>query len=72
MTKGEYQKNLKIDSNKAKGLSEQDITLLKQWYKNNLIEDKIKIKKTIAFTPSVMIAYVLLNIFGDFIWIILF
>jgi preflagellin peptidase FlaK len=72
MTKGEYQKNLKIDSNKAKGLSEQDITLLKQWYKNNLIEDKIKIKKTIAFTPSVMIAYVLLNIFGDFLWIMLF
>ena len=63
-----YSKNLIIDSRKVGGLREEDITFLKSSYKHNL-DKEILLKKTIPFTPSVLIAYLLLNIFGDFIWL---
>jgi Flp pilus assembly protein protease CpaA len=61
-----YYKNLIIDSRKAKGFSKEDITFLKRTYNN--LNKEVCIKKTIPFTPSVLVAYVLLNILGDFIW----
>ena len=61
---------LMVDSRKAGGLLNEDITFLKSCYKHNL-EKEILLKKTIPFTPSVLIAYILLNILGDFIWFFL-
>ena len=58
-----------IDSRKVGGLLPEDITFLKSSYKHNL-EKEIVLKKTIPFTPSVLVAYILLNILGDFIWFI--
>jgi hypothetical protein len=68
MISGKYYKNLKIDSNKVGGLNSKDISFLNKLYTNNLIDNKMKLKKTIPFTVYVLIAYILLNIFGDFIW----
>ncbi len=64
-----YNKDLIIDSRKVGGLSLQDITFLNSSYKHNL-EKEILLKKTIPFTPSVLVAFILLNIFGDFIWML--
>lgn len=60
MIENKYHKNLKIDSNKAGGLNKQDITFLKTMYKDNLIEKDIFIKKTLPFTPTLLISYILL------------
>jgi len=71
LLKNNYYDNLKIDSNKAGGLSSSDIKFLKTMYEDNIIGASIYIKKTIAFTPVLLVSYILLNIFGDFIWLIL-
>lgn len=63
MVSGEYYKDLKVDSGKAKGLSRKDITFLKDMYNNRLIGNAIYLKKTIAFTPATLLAYMLLIIF---------
>jgi len=62
---------LVVDSRYAKGVTNKDIAFLKESYNNNLIGRSIKIKKTLPFTPSILIGFILLNIFGDIIWIIL-
>jgi archaeal preflagellin peptidase FlaK len=64
-----YHKNLIIDSRRVGGLLPEDITFLNSSYKHNL-EKQILLKKTIPFTPSVLVAFILLNIFGDFIWML--
>jgi archaeal preflagellin peptidase FlaK len=64
-----YYKNLMIDSRKVRGVSKQDITFLKRTYNN--LDKEVIVKKTIPFTPSVMLAYILLNLIGDFIWFLL-
>jgi preflagellin peptidase FlaK len=64
-----YHTNLIVDSRKIGGLSLKDITFLKSSYNHNL-ETEIILKKTIPFTPSVLCAYILLNILGDFIWLL--
>lgn len=60
---GTYYKGLKIDSSKACGLSKKDITFLKDMYNNKLVDNTIYLKKTLAFTPAVLLAFVLLLIF---------
>jgi len=67
---GNYYKSQIIDSRKAGGLNKKEVTFLNDSYYNKLISNNIKIKVTLAFTPSVLIAYILLNIFGDVIWVI--
>ncbi|HOZ35855.1 MAG TPA: A24 family peptidase C-terminal domain-containing protein [archaeon] len=63
MALGTYYKGLKIDSSKACGLSREDITFLKDMYNNRLVENTIYLKKTLSFTPAVLLAYMLLIIF---------
>lgn len=58
---GTYYTNLKIDSNKAGGLTSQDIAFLNTMYENNLISSKIYIKKTLPFMPVVLITFIILN-----------
>lgn len=60
---GTYYKGLKIDSSRACGLSKKDITFLKDMYNNRLVDNTIYLKKTLAFTPAVLLAFVLLIIF---------
>jgi hypothetical protein len=67
---GTYSKDQIIDSRKAGGLNKKEVTFLNDSYNNKLISNTIKLKITLAFTPSVLIAYILLNIFGDVIWLI--
>lgn len=57
-----YYLNLKIDSSKACGITKEDILFLKGMYKNNLISSKIYLKKTLAFVPAVLLAYILIII----------
>ena len=71
MLSGKYYKNLKIDSRKAGGFTNKDIRFLNGSYKDNLIGNTIKLKKTIPFAPAVLLGYILLNIIGDLIWIII-
>ena len=59
-----------VDSRRARGLTSKEVTFLNDSYKNKLISKTIKTKVTLAFTPSVLIAYILLNIFGDVFWAI--
>jgi len=53
-----YYKNLKIDSSYAGGINAKDILFLKYLYKNNLINNKIVLKKTLAFVPAVLLSYI--------------
>ncbi len=55
----QYYKDLKIDSKKAGGLSKEDVSFLKKHYKKNLSK-KISVKKTIPFTPTLLISYIIL------------
>ncbi|GEM_PF-1085020 len=59
-----------INSRRIGGLNRKEVTFLNDSYKNKLISKAIKTKVTLAFTPSVLIAYILLNIFGDVFWTI--
>jgi preflagellin peptidase FlaK len=70
LLKNKYSENLKIDSKKACGLNASDIRFLKTMYESNLISKYILIRKTIPYVPAILIAYILLNILGDFIWLI--
>jgi len=71
MLLGKYYDNLMIDSRKAGGLTKKEVTFLNESYDNRLVGNTLKVKVTIPFTPAVLIAYILLNIFGDVIWLIL-
>lgn len=55
-----YHKDLKVDSSKACGISKEDILFLKYLYKNNLIDNKIYLRKTTAFVPAVLLSYILI------------
>jgi len=63
LAKGTYYKNLKIDAHKACGISNKDISFLKDMYKHKLIDNNIYLKKTIPFTPAILLAYILLILF---------
>jgi hypothetical protein len=63
MANGTYYKGLKIDSNKACGITPKDIVFLKEMYNYKLIDNKIYLKKTIAFTPAVLLAFILIILF---------
>ncbi|MDD3178394.1 MAG: A24 family peptidase [Candidatus ainarchaeum sp.] len=69
--KNNYYINLKIDSRHSAGILKSDIIFLNDSYNHNLIEKEIKLKKTVPFIPSVLIAYIILNIIGDVFWFII-
>jgi hypothetical protein len=58
---GTYYLNLKIDSNKAGGLNKEDIAFLNTMYENNLIGNKVFVKKTLPFMPVVLMTFIVLN-----------
>ena len=71
LSRNKYYNYLKIDSRKSSGILQTDIMFLKDSYNHNLIEKRIKLKKTIPFVPSILIAYIILNIIGDVFWFII-
>ena len=53
----------------AAGLSEKDIELLKGLVNENKIEDKIRIKRGVPFTPSILIGLLISLFIGDLAYI---
>jgi Flp pilus assembly protein protease CpaA len=59
MIQNKYYENLKIDSRKVGGLTKEDIAFLKKACNKNLSK-QVFIKKTIPFTPALLISYIIL------------
>ena len=57
-----------ISARKARGVTDEEIAELKKLQKEDLLENKIRIKMSAPFVPAVLIGYVILNIVGDLIW----
>lgn len=60
-----------ISANKARGLTLEEIKLLKKLSKQKIIRKTINIKESMPFVPTMLISYILCLIFGDFLIIIL-
>jgi preflagellin peptidase FlaK len=60
-----------VSANKARGLTKEEIKELKKLNKKKLIKDKIKIKESMPFVPTMLISYILCLILGDFLILIL-
>jgi preflagellin peptidase FlaK len=56
----------------AGGLSEEQVKELKQKAEKGMAPKTIVVKKTMAFVPTIMIAYIILQITGDMLWTIIF
>ncbi len=61
-----------ISSARAAGLEADEITELKKLALEKKIENEILIKESVPLVPAILIGYVLLNIFGDVLWKMLF
>ncbi|MDD5162830.1 MAG: A24 family peptidase C-terminal domain-containing protein [Candidatus ainarchaeum sp.] len=61
-----------ISSARAAGLEEEEIRELKKLAKEKKIGQEISIRESVALVPAILIGYILLNIFGDVIWNMLF
>jgi len=58
-----------ISSRSAAGLEEKQISKLKELAKKGKIPDRLLVKESAPFVPAVLIAYIVLNIVGDVIWL---
>jgi len=58
-----------ISSKSAAGLEEKQIAKLKELAKKGKIPDRLLVKESAPFVPAVLIAYIVLNIVGDVIWL---
>lgn len=58
-----------VSSRSAGGLTGEEILLLKKLAKENKVPKELLIKESAPFVPAILIAYVLLNIVGDVIWL---
>ncbi len=65
------EKNEIISANKARGLTDDEIKILKKLKKQKLIPSKIKIKESMPFVPTMFISYLLCLLIGDFLIILL-
>ncbi|MFH1391365.1 MAG: A24 family peptidase [Candidatus Diapherotrites archaeon] len=52
----------------AGGFTEEDVAMLKEKAKKGLAPKEIKVRKTMAFVPAIFIAYIALQLTGDFLW----
>ncbi len=58
-----------ISSKSAAGITEKQISKLKELAKKGKIPDRLLVKESAPFVPAVLIAYIALNIVGDVIWL---
>lgn len=65
------EKNEIISANKARGLTDEEIAELKKLYKKGLIKNKLRIKESMPFVPTILISYILCLILGDFLIILM-
>ncbi|MCR4369032.1 MAG: A24 family peptidase [archaeon] len=63
--------NVISSPNMAGGLTEDEAKKIRESAKAGLAPEKIKVKKTMAFVPAILLAYILSQIIGDFLWAIL-
>ena len=61
-----------ISSNRARGLSDEELEELRTLAKENKIGDTMEVKLSAPFVPALLIAYLALNIVGDIIWALVF
>ena len=61
-----------VSSSKAAGVTQKEIKELRELQKKGKIGEKIKIKLSAPFIPAVLIAYLALNVIGDFLWVVLY
>ena len=61
-----------ISSNRARGLSEEELEELKTLAKENKIGNTMEVKLSAPFVPALLIAYLALNVVGDIIWALVF
>ena len=59
-------KEVVISNNLASGLTNEEIRRIKRLYFNKEIE----LKETTPLVPSILIAYVILCVFGDVVWLV--
>jgi archaeal preflagellin peptidase FlaK len=52
----------------AAGVTEEQLKMLRKAVEEKKIEDKIMVKKSVPFVPAVLVAYIALQIMGDFFW----
>lgn len=58
-----------VSSRSAGGLTKEEIMLLKKLAKENKVPNELMVKESAPFVPAILIAYALLNIVGDVIWL---
>ena len=61
-------KELIISATKARGLNQEEMKEIKMLAKKGLISNKIFVKESMPFVPTMLIGYILAIIFGDFLW----
>lgn len=61
------EKNEIISANKARGVTNEEIKILKKLAKEKLIKNKMMIKDSMPFVPAMLISYILCLILGDFL-----
>ncbi len=57
-----------VSSRKARGLTEGEIEKLKEFVKKGMLADSIEVKESAPMVPAMLVAYVVLNFVGDFLW----
>lgn len=55
---------------KARGVTEEEIKKLKELVKKKMLEDFIYIKESMPMVPAILVAYIVLNILGDILWLL--
>ncbi|MFH1752120.1 MAG: prepilin peptidase [archaeon] len=61
-----------IDSNRAAGIEEKEVKLLKKLAREKKISKEIEVKLSAPFAPAVLIAFLLLSLIGDVLWVVIF
>jgi len=52
----------------AGGLTKEDVKVLKEKAAKGLIDKTINVRKTLAFVPAILVAYLVLQLTGDLLW----
>jgi len=61
-----------VSSRAAGGLTKEEISKLKRLASAGKIPKGLEVRETAPFVPAVLIAYVILNVVGDVIWVLVF
>ncbi len=57
-----------VSEKKARGVTEEEIKILKRLVKEKKLKNTIMLKKSAPLAPAILIGYVMLNLVGDVLW----